>query len=133
MNLLEYASRTFSSSTSDGRAHARTHNESEWYTDFTKLITTTHMASHQITSIFALLSASIMNAQPLPPYLQVPSPDAFMERMKEVDADILNVCHAAEPGYSAFSVLQISSRCIVGDLERLIEYAFLSLRGWYEC
>ncbi|EED21119.1 conserved hypothetical protein [Talaromyces stipitatus ATCC 10500] len=117
INLAEYASRTFSSSTSIPAASQR----SGWYTDFTKLITTTHATSHQITSILALLSASIMNAQPLPPYLQVPSPDTFSDRLKEVDKDILNICHAAEPGYAAFSVLHLASRCIVGDLERLIE------------
>lgn len=125
INLAEYASKTFSSSPSLHTPYNDNDpsKQSEWYTDFTKLITQTHVTSHQITSILALLSASIMNAQPLPPYLQVPGPDAFSERLKEVDKDILNICHAAEPGYAAFSVLHLASRCIVGDLERLIQYA----------
>ncbi|EEA25268.1 hypothetical protein TMatcc_006510 [Talaromyces marneffei ATCC 18224] len=121
INLAEYASKTFSSALSPQTPYNNPSKQSEWYTDFTKLITKTHMASHQITSILALLSASIMNAQPLPPYLQVPGPDAFSERLKEVDKDILNICHAAEPGYAAFSVLHLAGRCIAGDLERLIE------------
>lgn len=123
INLAEYASKTFSSSLSLHTPYNDTSKQSEWYTDFTRLITQTHITSHQITSILALLSASIMNAQPLPPYLQVPDPDAFSERLKEFDKDILNICHAAEPGYAAFSVLHLASRCIVGDLERLIQYA----------
>lgn len=122
INLAEYASKTFSSSLSLHPPYNGLSKQSEWYNDFTKLITTTHVTSHQITSVLALLSASMMNAQPLPPYLQVPSPDAFSERLKEVDKDILNICHAAEPGYAAFSVLHLASRCIVGDLERLIQY-----------
>lgn len=91
-------------------------------------MTTTDTASHQVTSILALLSASIMNAQPLPPYLQVPHPDALSERLREVDEEILNICHAAEPGYAAFSVMHLARRCIVGDLERLIRCVFFSQR-----
>jgi len=34
----------------------------------------------------------------------------------------------AEPGYAAFSVLQISTRCIVGDVDRLLRYVKADLR-----
>ncbi|KAH8689403.1 hypothetical protein BGW36DRAFT_390799 [Talaromyces proteolyticus] len=128
LNLVEFASKTFSSSSSfpppsdsPSSSVSKENNESEWFHDFKKLIATTESTSHRITSVLALLSASISNAQPLPPYLDIPRPYSFSEKLKEVDKDILNISHAAEPGYAAFSVLQIASRCVVGDLEKLIE------------
>lgn len=134
LNLVEFASKTFSLSSAAAVEPSNQHPSStldittkrniasEWFHDFTKMISTTESTSYQIASILALLSASILNAQPLPPYLQIPRPFSFTEKLKEVDKDILNICHAAEPGYAAFSVLQISSRCIVGDLKQLTGY-----------
>lgn len=41
-----------------------------------------------------------------------------------MDRDILSVRHIAEPGYSAFAVMQVSTRCIIDDLEKLIQSVF---------
>ncbi|QKX59459.1 uncharacterized protein TRUGW13939_06593 [Talaromyces rugulosus] len=128
LNLVEFASKTFSASSSNPSNHhtsssldvtTKENIGSDWFQDFTKMISTTESTSYQVASILALLSASILNAQPLPPYLKIPRPFSFSDKLKEVDKDILNICHAAEPGYAAFSVLQVSSRCIMGDLQRL--------------
>jgi hypothetical protein len=83
-------------------------------------VATANITTHQITSLLSLLSASIKNQQPLPPYLQTPRPYGLAERLKELDKNILNISHSAEPGYAAFAVLQLSTRCIVGDLNKLI-------------
>ncbi|CRG90848.1 Dysferlin [Talaromyces islandicus] len=130
LNLVEFASKTFSPSSSPpppSNHHpsssldleTKENIASDWFHDFTKMISTTESTSYQVASILALLSASILNAQPLPPYLKIPRPFSFSDKLKEVDKDVLNICHAAEPGYAAFSVLQVSSRCIMGDLKRL--------------
>lgn len=37
-----------------------------------------------------------------------------------MDHDILSLKHIAEPGYAAFAVMAISTRCIHMDLERLL-------------
>lgn len=136
LNLVEFASKTFSLSSPPASTQhpspsldvtTKENIASEWFLDFTKMISTSESTSYQIASILALLSASILNAQPLPPYIKIPRPFSFSDRLKEVDKDILNICHAAEPGYAAFSVLQVSSRCIVGDLKQLTEYSPLCL------
>lgn len=115
VTLVEYASKTFAQMSD--RAHE---SESAWYQDFKSLMVTANLTTHEITSLLSLLSASIMNQQPLPPYLKIPRPYSFSEKLKELDKDILSISHSAEPGYAAFSVLQVSTRCIIGDLEKLI-------------
>ena len=40
--------------------------------------------------------------------------------MEAVDRDILSIRHIAEPGYAAFAVMQISTRCIHMDIQKLL-------------
>lgn len=79
------------------------------------------LTSHEITTLLSLLSASIKGGTPLPPYLQPPQPYGLSTKMESMDPDILSVRHINEPGYAAFAVLQVSSRCIVADLTRLLK------------
>jgi hypothetical protein len=91
-----------------------------WMHDFKRLSTSAKVTSREITSVLCLLSASITNRQPLPPYLKTPRPYGFSSKLEELDQDILSIRHIADPGFAAFAVLQISTRCIVGDVEELV-------------
>jgi hypothetical protein len=84
-------------------------------------MTSANITTHQVTSLLSLLSASIRNGQSLPPYLRPPRPYGLSSKLEEMDADILSVRHIAEPGYAAFAVIQIASRCIIADLEKLLK------------
>jgi hypothetical protein len=95
-------------------------SNSDWLHDFKKLVSSARVTTHEVTSVLCLLSASITNRQPLPPYLKTPRPYSFTRRLEALDKDILSIKHIAEPGYATFSVLQISTRCIVGDVDRLM-------------
>lgn len=86
------------------------------------MITSVRATSHEITGLLSLLSASIANGQPLPPYLKTPQPYQLSAKLEEIDHDILSVRHIAEPGYAAFAVTQVSSRCIIAELEVLLRY-----------
>jgi hypothetical protein len=57
---------------------------------------------------------------PLPPYLTPPTAYALSSKLEAIDRDILSLKHIAEPGYAAFAVIQISTRCIQMDVERLL-------------
>ncbi|KAF2826010.1 hypothetical protein CC86DRAFT_294491 [Ophiobolus disseminans] len=92
----------------------------QWFNDFRRLIKTTNITSHEITSLLALLSSSITNGQPLPPYLHSPEAYQLSKKLEAVDHDILSLRHIAEPGYAAFAVMAISTRCIHMDLDRLL-------------
>ncbi|KAF2111459.1 hypothetical protein BDV96DRAFT_603054 [Lophiotrema nucula] len=114
--LLVYASATF--------AHPslkEPDSSAQWFQDFRKLIKGAELTSHEVTSMLALLSSSIQNGQPLPPYLSPPKSYQLNARLEQVDRDILSVKHLAEPGYAAFAVMQISTRCINMDLEKLLK------------
>ena len=52
------------------------------------------------------------------------TPEAYRlsVKMEAVDRDILSLRHIAEPGYAAFAVMQISTRCISMDIEKLMVY-----------
>ncbi|KAI9928419.1 hypothetical protein MW887_002463 [Aspergillus wentii] len=95
-------------------------SDSAWIHDFKRLVASAKVTTHEVTSVLCLLSASITNRQPLPPYLKAPRPYSFSRRLEALDKDILSLRHIAEPGFAAFSVLQISTRCIVGDVDRLM-------------
>ncbi|CAG8382473.1 unnamed protein product [Penicillium salamii] len=115
LSLLGYASDTLMN-LGDGDDVSDT----AWMHDFRRLVGTAKVTTHEVTSLLCLLSASITNRQPLPPYLKAPRPYSFTKRLEALDSDILSLRHIAEPGFAAFAVLQISTRCIVGDVDRLL-------------
>ena len=113
MALIGYASQTF---TEDGES------TSKWSEDFHKLMAEANLTTHDITMLLSLLSASVRNASALPPYLRAPKPFGLTTKLEELDSDILSVRHIAEPGYSAFAVIQICSRSVVAELEVILKY-----------
>lgn len=114
--LIGYASRTFQADSSSSAPE-----ESEWTRDFKILASSIDTTSHDVTSRLALLSSSLTNGQPLPPYLQPLQPFQLLKKLQTVDRDILSVRHLAEPGYAAFAVMQIASRVIIADLNELTD------------
>ncbi|KAL1637039.1 hypothetical protein SLS58_009479 [Diplodia intermedia] len=114
MALIAFASQTF--------ANPEDASQTVWNNDFRRLISSVNLTSHEITSLLTLLSASITNGSPLPPYLRPPAPYRLSRRLEELDHDILSLRHIAEPGYAAFAVIQIATRCIIRDLEKLLKH-----------
>ncbi|KAJ5832819.1 hypothetical protein N7474_001130 [Penicillium riverlandense] len=115
LSLLGYASDTLMNLGDDEAT------DTAWMYHFRQLVGSAKVTTHEVTSLLCLLSASITNRQPLPPYLKAPRPYSFSKRLEALDKDILSIRHIAEPGFAAFAVLQISTRCIVGDVERLMK------------
>jgi hypothetical protein len=93
----------------------------QWFSDFRRVIKDANVTSHEITTLLSLLSSSIQNGQPLPPYLKVPQSYQLSRKLEAVDSDILSLRHIAEPGYAAFAVMAISTRCISMDIEKLLK------------
>jgi hypothetical protein len=112
---MAYASQTLSLHSSSTSA-----SPTQWSSDFRRLVTDAHGTSNQITSVLSLLSSCLSNGQALPPYLELPQPYAFAQRIESIDKSILSVRHIDEPEYSAFAVLQVCGGCVMGDLERLV-------------
>ncbi|KAF2851430.1 hypothetical protein T440DRAFT_63478 [Plenodomus tracheiphilus IPT5] len=133
-SLLGYASQAFTdpnltrsstsndptSPTSPSSGPFPRHVSAQWFNDFRRVIGDARVTSHEITSLLAMLSSSITNGQPLPPYLHAPELYGLNRKLEHVDPEILSLRHVAEPGYAAFAVMAISTRCIHMDIERLL-------------
>lgn len=120
--LIGYASRTFSLHTSSPDRPEL----SQWSTDFRKLLVSINPTSHRYTSLLALLSSSLANGAPLPPYLEMPPPFEMIKKIETIDPDLLSIRHIAEPEYSAFAVVQISAQTVNADILELTKYAFMT-------
>lgn len=79
------------------------------------------LTSQSVTTLLSLLSSSITNANPLPPYVRVPAPYQLSERLASVDKDLLNIRHIAEPGYASFAVIQLATKSLLDDLQKLLD------------
>ena len=113
--LISYASR--------GLAHESSTdpNKSTWIEDFSRLIGSIQVTSQEITSTLTLLSAAVTNGNRLPPYLKAPRAYQLSQKLEALDPDILSISHMAEPGYSAFAMMQIASSLVSDDIGKLIE------------
>jgi hypothetical protein len=112
--LISYASKSLADENS-------TSDRSTWFKDLSRLMGSLSATSQEVTSTLALLSNSVMNGNPLPPYMMAPKPYQLSEKLEKLDGDILSFSHIAEPGYSAFSVMQIASSLVDDELGKLIE------------
>lgn len=94
--------------------------QTKWSEDFRRVLDGASLTSQEVTSLLSLMSASISNGCPLPPFLRAPVPYQLSQRLEDIDRDILSVRHINEPCYAAFAVIQVSTRCIIGDLDKLL-------------
>lgn len=53
--------------------------------------------------------------------MKTPTPFALTTKLESVDRDILSIRHLAEPGYAAFAMMQITTHCIISDIDKLLE------------
>ena len=127
--LTSYASISFTEGSSD---------ETEWLRDFRRFAGDLNITSHDMTSCLCLVSASVSNSHPLPPYLKTPRPVDLGRRMEAVDPELLSVSHISQPCYAAFAVLEIASTLIAEELAHVVrlvkelvgevDFRFTSLR-----
>lgn len=99
--------------TSDTLVDSGSHDgQSQWANDFRGIAQSVGETSHGITLTLSLLSSSLTNGQPLPPFFETPKPFEFVERLQAIDKSILSVRHIAEPEYSAFVVIQLCAESL---------------------
>lgn len=77
--------------------------------------------SHRITSLLCHISASIANAQPLPPYLETPSSFPLARQMQRIDEGLLSIRHIEDPAFSAFVALEVLRSAVSFGLKDLLE------------
>ena len=117
MALISYATRTFVAAESSDD----TTEETDWLISFRRFASDLDLTTQEITSTLALLSSSVTNAQPLPPYLRHPRPYNLGEKLERAAPDLLSVSHVSEPCYAAFAVLQVASSLVQEELEKSVK------------
>jgi hypothetical protein len=81
-----------------------------------------------MTSLLALLAASIRNNQALPPYLTPPKHSYLsISRLIEIregedDNDVLGIKNVNETGFRSIGVIEVASACAVDGLGELVKY-----------
>jgi hypothetical protein len=111
MALISYSSVSFTEDSDD---------QTVWLQDFRRFTGDLNITSQEMTSTLCLVSASVSNSQPLPPYLKLPRPFAVGARMEAVDPEIISISHISQPCYAAFAVLEIASTLIAEEMGRVV-------------
>lgn len=84
MSLVSVSSQSFSDLQNDYGNGNGDSNMLKWLSGFQKLVGQANYTSEQVTSLLALLSASVMTEQALPPYLQIPQ-FGLSQKLYELD------------------------------------------------
>jgi hypothetical protein len=113
MSLISYASIVYRDA-EDGEGN-------KWKADFRKLLIVLNPVTHENVSTFSLLSASMLDSRPLPPYFPKPKPFALVSELEALDPNILSIKNINEPGFAAFAVITLATRCIGIEIEELID------------
>lgn len=96
------------------QAHQQTQNETPWSTHLASFTQTSPtFNSHAPTSLLCHLSASLTNAQPLPPFLAAGDSFPLAREMRKVDGELLSIRYIEDAGFSAFVALEVL-RSVVG-------------------
>ncbi|KAE8153581.1 hypothetical protein BDV25DRAFT_21682 [Aspergillus avenaceus] len=77
--------------------------------------------SHSVTSLLCHMSASLTNAQPLPPYLSTGDPFPLVRHLQRADSKLLSLQHIEDPAFSEFVALEV--------LRTLLGFTIKSLLG----
>ncbi|PYH85653.1 hypothetical protein BO82DRAFT_302115 [Aspergillus uvarum CBS 121591] len=76
--------------------------------------------SHQTTSLLCHLSASMTNAQPLPPYLSTGDSFPLVRELQRIDGELLSIRHVEDPAFSAFVCLEVLRSVVSFTLDDLL-------------
>jgi hypothetical protein len=122
LSLVGYATQSWSTKTDyPSTFPINPTTRTAWLHDLTLLLDRLSPTSHSVTSTLILLSHSVTQGSPLPPYFNAPKGFDLSKSLEALDSGILDARHVEEPGYSAYAVCQVANSLINDDLQRLCE------------
>ena len=77
--------------------------------------------SHELVTLLSLLSASLKNKQPLPPFLAAPGYFNMFDQAVGTDPNILGLDNINEPGFRAFAVIEVAHVCMVDSVNSIVK------------
>ena len=115
LTIIAYASESFN------LAHLSPAT-SHWISSFAKSRSNSDHESHQLTSLLALLSASMSNGHALPPYLKAPTAFRLSDGLVSAGTHVLDLSNLNEPGFRAIAVIEVAQRCLLDSMNRIVEH-----------
>ncbi|KAL9622165.1 MAG: hypothetical protein Q9160_003508 [Pyrenula sp. 1 TL-2023] len=113
ITLISYATNTFV-------AEEASEAETEWLRSFRSFASDLDLTTQEVTSMLCLLSSSMVNGQPLPPYIRHVRPYNLSDKIRAREPGLLSIKHVAEPCYAAFAVMQVASSLIAEELQKQV-------------
>lgn len=97
-------------------------SDEQWISHLAKIaVKSPDFKSHVTSSLLCHLSASVMNAQPLPPYIRTPESFPLARQTQKIDKGLLNICHVQDPAFSAFVSLEVLRSVATWTLRDLVK------------
>ncbi|KAK0119031.1 hypothetical protein ONS95_007895 [Cadophora gregata] len=110
LTIIAYASESFPA------AHAQL----PWLAQFASRRDSNDHESHKVTTLIALISASLTNGQALPPYLQAPAGFRITDEFLDHSDGVLSLKNLNEPGFRSVVVIEVAQRCVEGSTQRIV-------------
>ncbi|KAJ5624821.1 hypothetical protein N7510_001130 [Penicillium lagena] len=121
MSLMAHTTQKLDALSIDSE-HPERESDGQWMEQLAEIaLKSPDFNSHQITSLLCHLSAAIMNAQPLPPYLSIPDSFPLARQMRRIDGELLNIRHVEDPAFSAFASLEVLRSVVSFSLQELLD------------
>lgn len=115
LTIINFASEAFVNARSET-------SSSVWLSRFALSRSESDRRSHKVTTLLALLSASLKNKQPLPPYLKAPTHSHLPDHMRGTDSGVLDLSNINEPGFRAFAVIEVANLCLVDSVASIVRH-----------
>jgi hypothetical protein len=115
LTIIAYASGNFTTALLDPKT-------SKWISDFAKSRSNSNNESHKITSLLALVSASMRNGHALPPYLKAPTDFRLSDQLVGNGTHVLDLGNLNEPGFRPIAVIEVAQRCLVDSINMIVEH-----------
>lgn len=118
-SVIGYASSSFVGAMEEARGSGK--GPSKWLTDFQLLLESVDVVSDQVTAAILMLSNHMANGNPFPPHLPTPDSSSLMEKVDELNSELMTVSHIMEPAYTAFVTIVMAGKAIRRALTRQLE------------
>ncbi|GKZ23185.1 hypothetical protein AbraIFM66951_000727 [Aspergillus brasiliensis] len=108
-------------STTTDDANNNNNDNNKWISRLASIaLQSSGFKSHKITSLLCHLSASVLNSQPLPPYLETGDTFPLARELQRIDEELLSIRHIEDPAFSAFVCLEVLRSVVSFTLDDLL-------------
>lgn len=124
--LMAHIGRTISSESSRRSASTSdtgpAESTNEWVSNLAAAaLSSTDFQSHTTTALLCHLGSSMMNGQPLPPFLTVSEPFPLAKQLQRLNFELLHIRNAKYPAFVAFIALEVLRTTFSNELKLLLE------------